>query len=64
MSGKHDIEIGFDDEVGDYYAIWHPPTAVGSGSSMAEALRDLRDVIGACIDYLIERKLAETRKEV
>jgi hypothetical protein len=60
MYRKNDIEIGFDEEVREYWAIWRPPAAVGSGKFIGEALRDLREVVSFCMDDLIGRKLRET----
>lgn len=59
---RRDIVIGFDDEIREYYVIWHPPVAMGSGKSIVEALRDLREVIVFSTDHLTERTLRETRK--
>jgi predicted RNase H-like HicB family nuclease len=43
MSNSHDIEIAFDEVSKDYYAIWEPPVAIGSGKTKLEALRDLQE---------------------
>ena len=64
MSARHDIEIGFDEAIGFYYAIWHPATAIGAGSSVSEALSDLREAVEFCAEYNVKRKLAEITKEV
>jgi hypothetical protein len=44
MPANHDIEVEFDEVSQDYYAIWEPPVAIGSGKTELEALRDLQDV--------------------
>lgn len=59
MSGSCDIEIEFDDVSKNYYIVWQPPVAVGSGSSKIEALRDVLEGIHFCVDSLIEQKLKE-----
>lgn len=64
MSARHDIEIGFDQEMGFFHAIWRPPTAIGAGNSIFEALRDLRKAVEFCADHHVEGKLSEIRKEV
>ncbi|MFW6112290.1 MAG: hypothetical protein ACOC6S_01810 [Chloroflexota bacterium] len=56
MSGSCDIEIEFDDVSKNYYIVWQPPVAVGSGSSKIEALRDVLEGIHFCVDSLIEQK--------
>ena len=42
---KHDIEVGFDEESRDYYAVWDP-IAIGLGRTRREALEDLREAAG------------------
>ena len=64
MSKRHDIVVGFDDVLQEYYIVWHPPAAIGSGRSIAEALRDLRKVIVFSLDNMTKRASKETAKEV
>ena len=64
MSKKHDIVVGFDEVMRHYYIIWHPPTAIGSGRSIPEALGDLRRAIVFSLDNVTKRASKETVKEV
>ena len=41
MTSNRNIKIEFDDVSKDYYIIWSPPIAIGSGSTETEALHDL-----------------------
>ncbi|MBN2099245.1 MAG: hypothetical protein JW753_06575 [Dehalococcoidia bacterium] len=59
-----DIEVGRDKDGGRYYAVWQPPVAIGSGRSMVEALRDMREAIELSVDSHVRRKLREKTKEV
>lgn len=63
MSGNCDIKIEFDDVSKDYYIIWQPPVAVGSGSTGIQALRDLQKAAHFCVDSLIDQKLKDITKE-
>jgi hypothetical protein len=63
MSDYRDFEIIFDYASQDYYIIWEPPAAIGSGKTQTEALRDLRETVHFGVDTLIKSKLQETVKE-
>lgn len=64
MAARNDIEIGFDGEDGEHYAIWRPPVVLGLGKSVAEALRDMREAVELCMECHVQRVLKETAKEV
>ena len=63
MSNNRDIEIEFDDVSKDYYVVWEPPVAIGSGGTDIEALHDLREVAHFGVDSLIDLKIKEITKE-
>ena len=63
MSGDCDIEIGFDEVSKDYYIVWQPPLAVGSGNNKIEAIRDLQKAACFGVNSLIDIKLKEIAKE-
>ena len=63
MSGNFDIEIEYDGVSKDYYIIWQPPVAVGSGSTGIQALRDLQKAAHFGVDSLIERNLKGISEE-
>ena len=63
MSSNRNVKIEFDDVSKDYYIIWRPPIAIGSGSTEIEALHDLRETARFCIDSLTGPKLKEISNE-
>ena len=52
-----EIEIEYDGETKDYYVIWEPPAAIGSGKTESEALLDLQQAARCGVDTVIEQKL-------
>ena len=63
MATRNGIEIGFDEESGGYYAVWHPPVAIGSGESMAEAVCDMREAVELCMKCHVDGVLREINEE-
>jgi hypothetical protein len=56
MTNNHEIEIVFDEVSKEYYVIWEPPVAIGSGKTELEALKDLQEVAYFSIASLIDSR--------
>ena len=57
MLHNHSIEIEYDRDSGEYYIIWQP-VVIGSGTSLHELLKDLRETAHFGIDTFVDMKLA------
>ena len=58
MPRKPDIEVGFDEQSRDYYAVWDR-VAIGLGRTRREALEDLREAAHLGVDTLVDLKLGD-----
>ena len=58
MPRKPDIEVEFDEQSGEYYAVWNL-VAIGLGRTSSEALEDLREAVHLGVDTLIDLKLGD-----
>ena len=56
MLHNHSIKIEYDNDTGTYYIIWQP-VVIGSGNSVLEVLKDLREAAHFGIDTFIDMKL-------
>lgn len=63
MCENDNIEIAYDDRAQDYYVIWQPPVAIGSGKTRSEALRDLKKAARLGVDTCISLKLIKVRQD-
>jgi predicted RNase H-like HicB family nuclease len=61
---KNDINLEYDRETGEYYAIWSP-LVIAAGKTITKALEDLRKTAHFSTNTSIELKLKEisVRKE-
>ena len=57
-----EIEIEYDGETKDYYVIWEPPVAIGSGKTKSKALLDLQQAARCGVDTVIELKFKDINK--
>jgi predicted RNase H-like HicB family nuclease len=57
-----DVEIEYDEETQDYYVVWEPPVAIGSGKTKSEALLDLQQAAHCGVDTVIELKFKDISK--
>ena len=62
MPANRSIKIEFDDETKDYYIIWQPPAAIGSGKTESQALFDLKEAAHSGIEVSIDSKVKEISK--
>lgn len=54
MFDLNEIEVILDRDTNTYHAFWRPPAAVGAGNTKEEALRDMKEAIHACVDWIIQ----------
>ena len=57
---NQDILIESDAETQDFYTIWEPGSAIGTGRTKEAALDDLKEAVHFYIDTMVELKLRET----
>ena len=53
------MKIEFDGKIGEYYIIYDIPTIIGSGRSLANALKDVRQAALFYVKESIKGKLKE-----